>query len=194
MREPAWASLRREAVGPPLVYADQLRSIIKRQDSTGFSHDVCGVLIVANIARVWFWVGERFETTLLIQSILMIVAQIGLLFVCLRYRHYDASGTPSVSVSSDGPEWPQGRSEGDEEPTAERHLLHKLASGGSPARRPFALWQWPGFGAYIEFMAGVIVALGVLVLVLQSQKWFWTGLGFFATGLEATVRRRRRSH
>ena len=38
------------AVGPPLVYADQLRSIIKRRDSTGFSHDVCGVLIVANSA------------------------------------------------------------------------------------------------------------------------------------------------
>ena len=138
---------------------------------------------------MYFWIGERFETTLLVQSILMLLAQIGLLFVCLRYRHYDASGPFARPVSAtDAAEWPQGRTEGDEEPTAERHLLRKLASGGSPSRRPFALWQWPGFGTYIEFMAGVIVVIGLLVLFLQSSSWFWTALGFFATGLEATVR------
>jgi hypothetical protein len=32
------------AVGPPLVYADQALSIIKKRDSTGFSRDVCGIL------------------------------------------------------------------------------------------------------------------------------------------------------
>lgn len=33
------------AVGPPCVYLDQYFSIIKRKDSTGFSIDVCGVLV-----------------------------------------------------------------------------------------------------------------------------------------------------
>ncbi|KLO17942.1 hypothetical protein SCHPADRAFT_845716 [Schizopora paradoxa] len=74
------------AVVPPLVYADQTISIIRKKDSTGFSRDVCGVLLIANITRCFFWLGDRFEFALLIQSILMIFAQLALLFICLYYR------------------------------------------------------------------------------------------------------------
>ncbi|KAF7430594.1 hypothetical protein PC9H_006302 [Pleurotus ostreatus] len=74
------------AVGPPLVYADQAFSIVKRKDSTGFSKDTCAILLLANLTRCFFWLGERFERALLIQSILMIFAQIALLFICLKYR------------------------------------------------------------------------------------------------------------
>lgn len=68
------------AVGPPLAYADQYVNIVssalpssclqsltdpalqvRKHDSRGFSTDVCGVLIVANITRVVYWLGARFE-------------------------------------------------------------------------------------------------------------------------------------
>ncbi|KAI0791611.1 hypothetical protein BC629DRAFT_373400 [Irpex lacteus] len=74
------------AVGPPLVYADQAYSIIKKKDSTGFSRDVCAILLVANITRCFFWLGDRFEFALLFQSLFMIVAQLALLYICLKYR------------------------------------------------------------------------------------------------------------
>ncbi|KAL5536924.1 hypothetical protein ACEPAF_747 [Sanghuangporus sanghuang] len=74
------------AVGPPLVYADQTISIVRKKDSTGFSRDVCGVLLIANITRLFFWLGNRFELALLVQSILMILAQLGLLYICMLYR------------------------------------------------------------------------------------------------------------
>jgi len=74
------------AVVPPFVYADQARSIVKKKDSTGFSRDVCAVLLVANITRCFFWIGRHFELALLVQSVLMILAQLGLLYICLRYR------------------------------------------------------------------------------------------------------------
>ncbi|EJD07553.1 uncharacterized protein FOMMEDRAFT_73213 [Fomitiporia mediterranea MF3/22] len=74
------------AVGPPLVYADQTISIVRKKDSTGFSRDVCGVLLIANITRLFFWLGNRFEFALLVQSILMILAQLALLYICLLYR------------------------------------------------------------------------------------------------------------
>jgi len=73
------------AVGPPLVYADQAISIIRKKDSTGFSRDVCGILLVANITRCFFWLGERFEFALLMQSILMVLAQLALLYICMKY-------------------------------------------------------------------------------------------------------------
>ncbi|TFL01931.1 hypothetical protein BDV98DRAFT_612237 [Pterulicium gracile] len=73
------------AVGPPLVYADQAVSIIRKRDSTGFSRDVCAILLLANITRCFFWLGEHFELALLIQSVLMILAQLALLYICTAY-------------------------------------------------------------------------------------------------------------
>ncbi|KAF9478284.1 hypothetical protein BDN70DRAFT_836365, partial [Pholiota conissans] len=74
------------AVGPPLVYADQAISIVKKKDSTGFSRDVCAILLIANITRCFFWLGNHFELALLVQSILMILAQLALLYICILYR------------------------------------------------------------------------------------------------------------
>ncbi|KAF7798006.1 hypothetical protein EIP86_009216 [Pleurotus ostreatoroseus] len=74
------------AVGPPLVYADQAYSIVRKQDATGFSRDVCAILLLANITRCYFWLGDRFDPTLLYQSLFMIFAQLALLYICIRYR------------------------------------------------------------------------------------------------------------
>ncbi|KAG2344120.1 hypothetical protein BDR05DRAFT_219818 [Suillus weaverae] len=74
------------AIGPPLVYVDQAASIVRKKDSTGFSRDVCAILLIANITRCFFWLGDHFELALLMQSILMIIAQLALLYICVRYR------------------------------------------------------------------------------------------------------------
>lgn len=87
------------AIGAPLLYADQAYSIYRKQDARGFSHDVCAVLLIANITRCFFWLGERFEFALLLQSLLMIAAQLGLLNLCIRFRPV---GRWSKSISSDG--------------------------------------------------------------------------------------------
>jgi len=85
------------AVGPPLVYADQAVSIVRKKDSTGFSRDVCAILLIANITRCFFWLGDRFELALLIQSILMILAQLALLYICIRYRPITSSEALGIS-------------------------------------------------------------------------------------------------
>ncbi|KAJ7257884.1 hypothetical protein B0H12DRAFT_1110416 [Mycena haematopus] len=74
------------AVGPPLVYADQAYSIVRKKDATGFSRDVCAILLIANITRCFFWLGDHFERALLFQSIFMILAQLALLYICILYR------------------------------------------------------------------------------------------------------------
>ncbi|KIP05480.1 hypothetical protein PHLGIDRAFT_108174 [Phlebiopsis gigantea 11061_1 CR5-6] len=74
------------AVGPPLVYTDQAYSIVRKKDALGFSRDVCAILLLANITRCFFWLGEKFEFALLFQSLFMIVAQLALLYICILYR------------------------------------------------------------------------------------------------------------
>jgi len=95
---PTWVSTVASigmAVAPPLVYVDQATSIVKKKDSTGFSRDVCAILLIANITRCFFWLGDRFELALLLQSVFMIIAQLVLLYICIRYR-------PTVSPESLG--------------------------------------------------------------------------------------------
>jgi hypothetical protein len=38
------------AVGPPLIYAEQAYRMQERRNSSGFSKDVCAVLLISNIA------------------------------------------------------------------------------------------------------------------------------------------------
>ncbi|KAI0343146.1 hypothetical protein BDW22DRAFT_1239831 [Trametopsis cervina] len=85
---PAWLSTVASigmAVGPPLVYADQAYSIIKRKI---LARRLCYILsrLLANITRCFFWLGKPFEFALLFQSLFMIVAQLALLYICLLYR------------------------------------------------------------------------------------------------------------
>ncbi|KZT70753.1 hypothetical protein DAEQUDRAFT_724879 [Daedalea quercina L-15889] len=98
---PAWMSTLASvgmAVGPPLVYADQAYSIVRKKDSTGFSRDVCAILLLANITRCFFWLGSRFEITLLLQSIFMILAQMALLYICIKNR--PSSSPENIGASS----------------------------------------------------------------------------------------------
>lgn len=45
-----------------------------------------GILIIANITRLVYWLGDHFQTYLLVQSVLMVIFQYGLLYVCVLYR------------------------------------------------------------------------------------------------------------
>ncbi|KAI0272653.1 hypothetical protein BC834DRAFT_857734 [Gloeopeniophorella convolvens] len=150
----AWASTLASvgmAVGPPLVYADQAISIVRKKDSTGFSRDICGVLLLANITRCFFWLGERFDFALLMQSILMILAQLALLYICIIYR-------PRLSPENLG-----------------------------ASTRPMSFWQWTTYAQHIEFLAGYIVCLTILVLIFGRMDAFVWLLGFVALGLESTL-------
>ncbi|KAI9310592.1 hypothetical protein BX666DRAFT_1161285 [Dichotomocladium elegans] len=46
-------------VGPIIGYVDQYFIIRRKRSSAGFNSLTCGVLLVANILRVFFWFGKR---------------------------------------------------------------------------------------------------------------------------------------
>ncbi|KAI9636764.1 uncharacterized protein MKK02DRAFT_33885 [Dioszegia hungarica] len=187
------------AVGPPLVYVDQAVSIIRKKDSSGFSHDVCGVLLIANIIRIFFWLGNRFETPLLVQSILLIVSQLLLLSICLHYRPSPTSPTadyaplspmldaPDSSSSPDYPSHhrpssPSGHARIGNLPRSRKSRFTEMFTS-----RPFGFWQWAALGQYLEFLAGLIVVLGVSQVVFGRWKWYIDALGFIALFIESTL-------
>jgi hypothetical protein len=95
--------------------------------------------LIANITRCFFWLGDQFETPLLLQSILMILAQVSsspcmtrswkpipqvfqlaLLYICIRFKPYSGPGNHGLST------------------------------------RLMSFWQWPTYIQYIEFLAGLM--------------------------------------
>ena len=186
------------AVAPPLVYADQAYSIVKKKQvladiysvvtpadtnhaqgldrvlSGRLCNPVCSKFrtnpasslihltrlssfvrrlccsvgkssLVANITRCFFWLGDQFETPLLVQSILMILAQVrnvscitylwklnpgivklALLYICIRFK-------------------PQS------------------LEGRGFSTRPMSFWQWPTYVQHIEFLAGLMCVLSAVL-------------------------------
>ena len=70
---------------PLIGYIHQFIKINRLKNSDGFSKVVSLILISSFIIRVFYWIGERFDITILIQSLCGIFMQIILLYICLKY-------------------------------------------------------------------------------------------------------------
>ncbi|PAV72820.1 hypothetical protein WR25_18998 [Diploscapter pachys] len=71
-------------VGGAIPYVFQYTEIHHRKNAQGFSLFVCLALCVANILRILFWFGKRFDTTLLIQSVVMFICMLLMLEIVVR--------------------------------------------------------------------------------------------------------------
>ncbi|XP_042631396.1 solute carrier family 66 member 2-like [Cyprinus carpio] len=68
--------------GGALPYIPQYQDIQRTNNAEGFSTRVCLVLLVANILRIFFWIGKQFELPLLLQSVVMILTMLAMLHLC----------------------------------------------------------------------------------------------------------------
>ncbi|KAH8146876.1 uncharacterized protein LAJ45_09250 [Morchella importuna] len=83
---------------PLTSYADQIRNIHITKSSRGFSLDTPLIMLVASILRCFYWIGSRFETSLLLQSLIMILVQGVLLKVALDHRSTGDERVPFAGV------------------------------------------------------------------------------------------------
>ncbi|CAG9538289.1 unnamed protein product [Cercopithifilaria johnstoni] len=70
--------------GGSLAYVFQYKKIYEREDASGFSLFVCLTLLIANILRIMFWFGKRFELALVTQSVVMLISMILMLEISVR--------------------------------------------------------------------------------------------------------------
>ncbi|AWP08829.1 putative PQ-loop repeat-containing protein 1-like [Scophthalmus maximus] len=80
-------------LGGALPYVPQYQEIRRSSNTEGFSTRVCLVLLVANILRIFFWIGKQFEMTLLLQSVVMILAMFAMLHLCCAVQHTNRVST-----------------------------------------------------------------------------------------------------
>ncbi|KAF2716536.1 PQ loop repeat protein [Polychaeton citri CBS 116435] len=148
---------------PVTSYADQIWSIHKERSSAGFSLDIPLIMLVASILKLFFWIGDRYDTALLVQAVIMVFVQLLLLHVALRNR-------PAIGA---------------------QHSLSKpfagAGDGGILINRPYNFWQWRGERPYWQFLAYFTTALVVLQLLIGPTSLYTSLLGYVALGVEATL-------
>ncbi|CAO3644277.1 unnamed protein product [Cunninghamella echinulata] len=159
---------------PVLGYIDQYRIIYQSKTSEGFNPKACGILLIANILRIFFWFGKRFDKTLLFQSIVMIVSQLILLEIVIRYRpiettsllYNDDSSSTTSSATYDGDiDHPWVRA------------WHK--------RKTF--WNWPDFMDYLNFLLAFTTGCAVLFICLHQVPYLFDIIGIISLGIESTL-------
>jgi len=93
-----WLSIGFIVFGGAIPYIFQYLEINKRKNAAGFSLLVCLTLCIANILRVFFWVGKRFGLELLVQSVVMIVSMLVMLEISVRMNRKSVPQAQQTSV------------------------------------------------------------------------------------------------
>ncbi|KAM3086456.1 hypothetical protein ACMFMG_000590 [Clarireedia jacksonii] len=155
-------------ISPITSYADQTYSIHRNKSSLGFSLDIPLIMLVASFLRVFYYPGAQFDTSLLIQSFIMIAIQTILLKVALDHR---------PSPSSKGGE------------AAVPFAAHREGDFG--VKRPYNFWQWRSPKPYWEFLLYLFIGLVACELILSPLPWFYSAysatIGYVGLGVEATL-------
>ncbi|KAM3869710.1 solute carrier family 66 member 2 [Diretmus argenteus] len=85
--------------GGALPYVPQYQEIQRSSNTEGFSTRVCLVLLIANILRIFFWIGKQFELTLLFQSVVMILTMFAMLHLCCTVQNANRVSTKQHRLS-----------------------------------------------------------------------------------------------
>jgi len=155
-------------ISPLTSYADQTYAIHRTKSSAGFSLDIPLIMLVASLLRVFYYPGARFDTSLLIQSFIMIAIQVVLLKVALDHR-------------------PGPSHKGGETATP----FAGAREGELGVSRPYNFWQWRSPKPYWQFLLYLFITLTALELLLSPlpplYALYSACLGIVGLSIEATL-------
>ncbi|QUC18873.1 uncharacterized protein UV8b_03114 [Ustilaginoidea virens] len=156
-------------MSPVISYGDQIVSMHRSKSSAGFSLDIPLIMLVASLLRIFYWPGARFDASLLVQSLLMVVVQLILLKTALDHRPLPATKGGEGSAPFSG-----------------------LEAGSSFAiPRPYNFWQWRSHKPYWHFLlyllATLIVLQGLLRPMAPIYDTYSVLIGYLGLSIEATL-------
>lgn len=156
--------------GPNIGFIAQILKFREAKSSGGFSKFVSLILLIANILRIFFWIGKRFSAVLLYQSILSIIMQIIVLRECLRLAPIN-----TYSVKKSGYAY-----------TADEHSdLHIKPVKFADLKN---FWNWPFLIDYIYTLTVFTISLGFIsnIIGYQTVQYIET-IGVISASVEACI-------
>ncbi|NXN46022.1 PQLC1 protein, partial [Rhinoptilus africanus] len=168
----SWGAAGAMVFGGVVPYIPQYRDIRRTQNAEGFSTYVCLVLLVANILRILFWFGRRFESPLLWQSIIMIITMLLMLKLCTEVRVSNELNIKRRSFAA-----ADSKDEEIKAPPKRSYLDFDLNY----------FWHWSKFTDYVQCVLTFTCVTGYITYLWLDSSLFVETLGFLAVFTEAML-------
>ncbi|XP_074603478.1 solute carrier family 66 member 2 isoform X2 [Brevipalpus obovatus] len=162
--------------GGALPYIPQYLEISEKNDAEGFSMLVCFILLIANITRIFYWIGQRYNVVLLYQSFIMIFVMFAMIEICVRVKQRTTLVPSKNRFFFDS----QNQTKVKPEPNVRRFLDFDMKY----------FWDWTDFISYLEFTASYTVLLGLLTYSFygtQACRPYTEAIGYFSLLVESTL-------
>jgi uncharacterized protein with PQ loop repeat len=144
-------------LGPNIGFIAQIIKFREVKSSEGFSKLISLIILAANILRIYFWIGKRFNNVLLFQSCVTIVMHVILLRECLLLSNH-------------------------KDTTKEKSDIYKPINIFNLKK----FWDWPFLIDYIYVLALFALIVGFVSHVIGFENTMYIeGLGVASATVEA---------
>jgi uncharacterized protein with PQ loop repeat len=163
-------------IAPLLTYCFQIFKFANTKSSKGFSKFICFLLFMGNILRVFFWFGIHFKKTLLYQSIGIVIFQVILIHLCIKYQEIPSQ--KQILPSN------ENNNQIEFDSLSKRKFIKDLLNWKNTLKIK-NIWRWTIEVEYYKFMFLVIFLLSMSYLVLGKFKIFYHLIGIMSAGFES---------
>ena len=130
--------------GPSIGYFLQSLKFKQTKSSKGFSKSLCLIMYIAQILRIIFWIGKPFKITLLYQSILIIIFQVYLIYLWVKF--HDTNTDKNANEINDI------------KVNDQKEIIEYFIDW-SDTISPNKIWNWSNSIEYFKFMFLIILFL-----------------------------------
>jgi hypothetical protein len=168
---------------PSFGFMAQIIKFRNMKSSQGFSKFLSFILLIANILRIYFWIGKRFPIPLLFQSIVSIFMQIFLLKECLYFSGTNSNNKKGyVDVSINNSKYHLSSSHNSQFQI--NPYMHKPIS----ILDIKSFWNWPYLLDYIYFLLLFSLVIGFISNIFGYGNTYYVEiLGIASASVEAVV-------
>ena len=149
---------------PSFGYFFQGIKFQKTKSSKGFSKSLCLLLLLANIFRIYFYIGRPFAKSLLYQSIVVIISQIYLIHYYLKYQEKSKDELPP-----------------------EKSILNHITSW-KEIIKPSKIWNWDYEIDYYKFIFFLFFIMSLICYLIGKDKiYFYDLIGTISVSIETFI-------
>ena len=151
------------AFSPSINYLFQARKFYKTKSSIGFSNFLCLTLILSHTLKVYFWFGKKFKYTLLVQSILVVLVQLYIIYLCIKFKEDKNKNSIKQSFNNNKKE-------------KIKKCIHSTFLDWSKTLKIKFIWRWDNIIEYYKFYFLIVLLLVTFSITIGIKNEYYINI------------------